>query len=207
MLTSWVRLFDGRFRDPLVGRDLLVGLVLAASLAVIRWLPAAAADWFRLPAFRLETQESTLESLRGLPGALTAWFSIATFAILTIFMMVLIFLVLRLLMRRDVLTLIPMILIGIAFSLGDGPTSLVILSSVIFMSIFWLALFRFGLLSLVVALVASELMMQMPLTIRLTAWWSAPTWVTLASLIFLAVWGFRVSLAGQPIFRERLFES
>ena len=35
MIVSWVRLLDGRFRDPLVGRDVLVGLLVAAALALV----------------------------------------------------------------------------------------------------------------------------------------------------------------------------
>ena len=34
MLTSWVRLLDGQFRDPLVGRDMLVGV--AAAVLTLR---------------------------------------------------------------------------------------------------------------------------------------------------------------------------
>ena len=52
MLVSWVRLFGGRFRDPLVGRDLLVGTVLGVALPLtnrlIRWIPAR----FKLTPFQ-----------------------------------------------------------------------------------------------------------------------------------------------------------
>src|SRR5262249_13026808 len=37
LLVSWQRLLSGRFRDPLVGRDLLLGSLLGAALAAV-WL-------------------------------------------------------------------------------------------------------------------------------------------------------------------------
>jgi serine/threonine-protein kinase len=36
MLVAWSRLLDGRWRDPLVGRDLLVGSALAATFGVLQ---------------------------------------------------------------------------------------------------------------------------------------------------------------------------
>ena len=41
MLTSWVRLFNGRSRDPLVGRDLLVGVVAGSLMLSMNWLAVA----------------------------------------------------------------------------------------------------------------------------------------------------------------------
>src|SRR5881628_3914691 len=45
MLVSWVRVLEGRFRDPLVGRDLLVGCAAGALAALVQrlqfWIPEA----------------------------------------------------------------------------------------------------------------------------------------------------------------------
>jgi hypothetical protein len=70
------------------------------------------------------------------------------------------------------------------------------------MTTLWLTLFRFGLLAFVVTNVVNGLLQTMPLTFDLTAWWAAPTWITLAALLFVAGWGFRASLAGRPVFRD-----
>src|SRR5262249_4891211 len=40
-LTGWVRLFNGRLRDPLVGRDVLIGLAGGLLAAVVRGGSAA----------------------------------------------------------------------------------------------------------------------------------------------------------------------
>jgi len=204
MLTSWVRLFANRFRDPLVARDLLVGLVLGVGVTAFRWLLSGAATWLEMPAFRPALDAWARESLRGFSAALLGGAGLVTMALLEAFTLVMVIFILRLLVRRDWLTLLPMIAIGIAFGLGQGPAPLTIVFSVVLMTTCWIALFRAGLLSLVVLWVTADATQNLPLTFDLSAWWAAPTWLTLAALLFLAGWGFRMSLAGQPVFRDRV---
>ena len=49
LLTAWNRLLDGRLRDPMVGRDLLIGLALGAVGMLIPRLLYLAAEWAGLP--------------------------------------------------------------------------------------------------------------------------------------------------------------
>ena len=46
VLISWTRLLSGRIRDPLVGRDLLVGILSGAAIAVFALLTIQARGWF-----------------------------------------------------------------------------------------------------------------------------------------------------------------
>jgi serine/threonine-protein kinase len=60
MLISWTRLLDGRWRDPLVGRDILIGCVLGLALRHVDVIKAVALEW--------------RGGLQGLPtGYLTMW--------------------------------------------------------------------------------------------------------------------------------------
>jgi hypothetical protein len=45
MLISWSRLLDGRWRDPLVGRDLLIGSVLSVAVVGLRIAATAVSRW------------------------------------------------------------------------------------------------------------------------------------------------------------------
>jgi len=47
-----------------------------------------------------------------------------------------------------------------------------------------------------------DLLEQIPLTSHLSAWYAAPTLLTLAAIAALALWTFRASLAGRPLFRD-----
>lgn len=50
MLISWSRLLDGRWRDPLVGRDLLIGNVLGLALHLLYPVATVASSWRGKPA-------------------------------------------------------------------------------------------------------------------------------------------------------------
>jgi serine/threonine-protein kinase len=203
MLTSWVRLFDNRFSDPLVGRDLLVGVTLAAAFAGSQFGLGLLLLRLDLPLPRMQTGEWALEALRGLPGAVMGWAGSLTQAMFGLFMIVMISLVLRLLLRRDLLVLIPMILISVIFQLGDLPLPIALGNSIVVMTLFWVALFRFGLLTLTALLLLPETF-SLPLTFNVGAWWATATWVVLVPLLALAFWSFRNALAGQPVFRESM---
>ena len=207
MLTSWVRLFDGRFRDPLVGRDVLTGIGLATGLQVFGSLALFVGERFGLTL--LETQK-IFEirwgpgSLRGLAGGLLSWAGSVTAAMDILFMVVMAFLIARLVMRRDALVLIPWLVIMVLAGMSGSPATLV--TGVALAVTSWFAFFRLGFLVMVVFLVCLTLVSELPLTYDLTAWWAAPTWITLGSALLLAIWSFRVALAGQPVFRDRLLE-
>jgi len=94
----------------------------------------------------------------------------------------------------------------LVFNAGSDPLPLAIAIALVGSVPRWLALFRSGLLTFLVCIVGYSLLMNVPWTVDPTAWWAAPTWITLASPPFLAPWGLRVAVAGQPVFRERLFE-
>ena len=205
MLTSWVRFFDGRFRDPLVGRDLLVGLTLAAGYSAMAFLMVLLAGRGDSSATTLQVSGMALESLRGFHGAILGWSVLATVQTLDVFMVIMIIFIFRWVFRRDILTLIPMTLLALLFSSDGGMMAMV--TGVVLGTTIWIAMFRFGLLAAVVFFLAQGLMMELPLTFNVTAWWAAPTWLMLASWGFVAIWGFRMSLAGLPVFRERLFEN
>jgi serine/threonine-protein kinase len=206
VLTSWVRLFDNRFTDPLVGRDLLVGVTLAVVAVGWQFGTAQLLVRFDLPLPRLDTNEWALEALRGLPGAVMGWAGSLTQAMFPFFMVVMVSLFLRLVLRRDWLVLIALILIGTAFGLGDLPLPIALGVSVVTVTVMWVALFRFGLLTFAAVMLVPELF-RLPLTFDVGAWWATATWVALIPLLALAVWSFRNALAGQPVFRDGLIKS
>ena len=49
MLVSWTRLLSGEWRDPLIGRDVLVGCTIGVALACLERLLILAPTWFGRP--------------------------------------------------------------------------------------------------------------------------------------------------------------
>ena len=60
--------------------------------------------------------------------------------------------------------------------------------------------------SLILGYTVSYLLRLLPLTFDLTAWYGYVTLLTLFVTIGIAVWGFRVALAGRPLFRDEILE-
>ncbi len=60
-------------------------------------------------------------------------------------------------------------------------------------------LFRSGILSFVVAMLVANVLIQFPLTTNLTAWYGAGAVVAVLLPAALALYGFRVALAGKPL--------
>ena len=113
ILVSWVRILDGGFRDPLVGRDLLVGAAAGALVALVE--PAPVLDSRGCSAERRRSRPSgywTFESLRGTVPAFVAVVGIHTAALLEIIFPMTWLLILRLLLRRTALALVVASLLG-----------------------------------------------------------------------------------------------
>jgi serine/threonine-protein kinase len=206
MLTSWVRLLEGRWRDPLVGRDVLVGTVMGAVMAIL-W---AAASWVALlldlesPPLIFDTWSAV--ALRGGRYILGGVGGLLTNAIWNIFMLVMMFLLLKLLLRKTwlVVTVESLLMTFLVFFSGTGDAWLIAAYATGFLAVFWFVLFRFGMVSLLVGFTVQALLQSMPLTFDLSAWYAGSTWITLIAIAALTTWGFYVSLAGRPVFKDEL---
>jgi len=205
MLVSWMRLLDGRFRDPLVGRDALFGCLAGVALA----LNGALCIWM---AERLALAEPapgrtvwTLESLRGFPQAFASVLGIHVTGVLEIFFPLMLLLLSRIVLGRTWIAIAITSVVGLVISY-DGSESVVLhlVGFSLSACLFWVALFRFGLLGAIVTISVADLLGQMPLTADLTAWYATPTLITLIAAVGLALWSFRASLAGHPLFRDAI---
>jgi serine/threonine-protein kinase len=197
-LISWSRLLSGQWRDPLVGRDLLIGAVYGVLLTVFE-----GSDNFLLPLFHklppmpAGLQPSALLGVRPALGALL--FYILFFVLYSLLIFFLIFL-LRLALRRDWIAALVVILLGAATNTsGEYPIATFAFAAIIWASIV-LILRRFGLLALIVGLVVQNVLVVFPTTSHFSRWYSN---AGLAGILVIALavgYGFYTGLAGQPIF-------
>jgi hypothetical protein len=205
MLVSWVRVFDGRLRDPLVGRDLLVGVLYGLSATAVFTALGLIPGMSALEQYGPTTEFWSFESLRGFRQALTAVLGVHTQSLFIMFFGILMFLVLRILLRRTWIAIGLFSLLALPlFYPGRGNPLLYVIAFVLLLPLFWIVLFRFGLLSIIAGATVGDLLRQMPIAHDLASWRGAPTVLTLAILVALAAWGFWTSLAGRPLFRDEL---
>ncbi len=208
-LIAWSRLLAGRFRDPLVGRDILVGGVFALGLPFLstiqRWVSLVLGQPMSAPGFWKWDQ------------FLGARFQIGPcvegrfvfFALLILFFL----LGLRLLLRKEWLAFLAVIGLDAVLTIvnaGADETLIITLVNVVFGAISWLpmllVLLRFGLLAAVFFWFFMETL-QTPWMCGLTGWQSEPSWTAILFITAVTVYGFHTALAGRALFRDELLQA
>src|SRR5580704_12288657 len=162
-LIGWSRLLAGQFRDPLVGRDLLIGAVYGIVLALYE-----ISDNFILPLFgKLPPVPDVFagESLLGMRlaiGLLLIYILIFVFYSMGIFFLLSL---LRLLLRKDALAFIVVVLLGALVNSGGEYKAFRFVAAGLLYVSFLFVLKRFGLLVLVVGLVVQNILLVFPTTL------------------------------------------
>ena len=207
ILISWTRLLAGNLRDPLVGRDLLIGAVYGVALLIFEGsdnylLPLLG----KLPPMPGGVSTASLLGLHQALGQVLLYVLGQTIDSLGIFFVLF---VLQRILRSTWLAIIVVAVAGTLLSLGNNSTEYQWFSAVALVVLyvsFLLVLKRFGLLPLVVGLVVQNVLQAFPATIHFSRWYAAPSLVGLAVIAALTLYGFRTALAGQSVFSMKAFE-
>jgi len=69
-----------------------------------------------------------------------------------------------------------------------------------------IALYRYGLLTMLASIFSIHLYIQFPVTANLTSWYATGFLLALIIFVAVAVFSFRASLAGQPLYGRKLLE-
>jgi hypothetical protein len=203
LLISWSRLLAGRWRDPRVGRDMLVGLVV--TFAMTGLIEAGRLVSWRLggPAPRLVPTD--VEMLGGVVPSLSIVLTAAGLSCWSVLGAMVIILVLLLLLRRRALVVLAMVPLGaVLFAIRFGATTPVELVAVVLVAAAGTAAFlRFGVL---VGVPPTFLIhVAVPPTLELGAWYGTPSLVYLLVVAALTLYAFRVSLGRRPAFSASFF--
>ena len=83
---------------------------------------------------------------------------------------------------------------------GAENPSLEVPAVVVYAALLLSALLRTGLLGLVVCIFLSWILGDPPLTLDSSRWYASHGWFYVAVALAIAVWGFRTSLGGKPLF-------
>jgi hypothetical protein len=203
-LTGWARALAGRLRDPLVGRDLLVGLLGGVVFLGLNQAARVVPALLGLPG------PYPLGSLYGLPAPRLVLLMIPTHMVLgTLFLFVLAFM-LTLALRRDWLGWGGLVVLLTSISvIGSPPSVLGVACAILFAALGWALVAavtaRFGLLASA-ALVATRTLVEMtPLTWDASAWYFWHGLVGVAVVLALAVYGYATATAGQRLFTKGFF--
>jgi serine/threonine-protein kinase len=205
LLVSWTRLLAGAWRDPLVGRDVLIGCVAGASVSCLERLRVLA------PALLGYPEEFPFE--RSIVWAFANGASVSrlidglSFAMLDTLLVVVLLVFLRAVMRSEWLAAAVVLIAGAALLAGAAESPWIELPVAIVTSSFILfVLLRFGAVAVVVALFVNYVFMNYPMTFRSSAWYAGIGFTALFVLAALAIYGFRVSLGDRRLLDTAVVE-
>ena len=207
-LISWNRLFAGRFRDPRVGRDLLVGVLFGVGTRVLWQVNALAPTWCGLgPSKPFGPGHRAFDILLGplLGGRYCAGevLQCLASAIRYGLFVVLLLLLLRLILRKQWLAVAAYVLFSVVvWTAGVGHPYFSCLVAAVVSVMFVFLLMRFGLVA-VVSYTLVRLLLTFPITANLSAWYAdSTTLLPVGVIVALAAYGFYLSLAGRPLLRD-----
>jgi serine/threonine-protein kinase len=198
-LTAWTRVLGGRLRDPLVGRDLLVGILGGIGACLLAQAVVVVPQLLNLPP-PIPAQSA----LGPLPPRLylLAGPLVATYYALLWFALAFL---LALVLRREGLAWAGFVALFILIStLMFAPPSLpgavaYALSNMLIVGLWVFLMKRLGLWAFAAALVAQVLLSAVPLTWDASAWYFREGLLGVGVIVALAVYGFVTACGGQQL--------
>jgi serine/threonine-protein kinase len=201
-IISWSRLLAGRLRDPLLGRDLLIGVLLG-----IVWLVIVQVSYLVIVQLGGPPTLGRTDYLRGARHILGASVAQVLTSVQGTLLFFFVLFLLRVLLRRPWLAGAAFVaLFGASRVLGNEYAVVQIPTSIAIFGIAAFAVVRFGLVALAAGLFTVDVIISAPATASLTSWYAGATAFVYLSVLGLAAWGFYTARGGRPLWRGDLFD-
>ena len=202
VLISWSRLVNGQWRDPLVGQNVLLGVLAGVVVAAVNQFQVLAPAWFGLtPQPSIPSHALALDG----PLALMGWQLVQIIKTPgnTLFGLMMLFLC-RLVLRRGFLVscayVAVMTVVFTLFSEAHPVLGWFVFGIMNSLNL-WVYL-RLGFLAGIVMNLTLGALMTAPLTTHFSAWYAGNGLAVVAFFLALAALGFYTSQAGRPIFQD-----
>jgi len=203
VLIGWTRLLSGGWRDPMVGRSLLLGgamfgleRAIAAVQPVLlrafdaRFPPPSTVDWL------------ALTSSRAVVGSSASMLAVSLFNVL-FFLLLLV--LLRLVLRKRWLAYGAFVLLTWGVHAVQMPDWRLAVTLSPLLALLWsVVLVRGGLLAFAVGFYLARLVPQLPLTLDMSQAYAATSLMVMVAVAALLVFGLSAALGGRPLLRDDL---
>lgn len=207
VLVSWTRLLSGRARDPLVGRDLLVGVTLGTTLNALGIAAFALAPKLGLGHVPSLSNGTMFESLGngGYTGVNIAY--AGSVCVLGVLQWLFALLIVRLVARRTDVALVLTGLLWVFYnSAGPAPDlgwKLAILIGLL-NTAGLIFVIRFGLLATVAGAFTGLVLSGTATTLDFSSWYAGLALLPMGLLVAIAGYGAMTALAGKSILGDPL---
>lgn len=201
ILVSWTRLLAGEWRDPLVGRDILIGCVAGSGGFCLLGLRILADLRFGYSSPLVRANLDTLLGTASFVSVISSQFAGASLAFpLGILFL---FLLMRIVLRNDGLAAAASVVL--VFLPGNVSIDGWIggLFGVIYGSLLMFVLIRFGLIGLSGFYVVALFPSTFPITLQTSAWYFAAGFAAMLVTVAIALYAFRISLGGRRLLEYR----
>lgn len=194
-IVSWTRMLAGRFRDPLVGRDILIGICGSVVLQLFGRLYYFLPMWWDLPLpSRLPIWPDTL---LGPSHYVSEFFRFQEDYIFFGFGILFLLLLAKFLLRSEWLAVVVVVGLVTATWFGEMPTEYPQLSLFITgvrMAGFVLILKRFGVLAVIVAMHMDSVLNTFPITVAFGEWYAENAIFALTAILGLSAYALYTAL-------------
>ena len=206
-VVSWARLLAGDLRDPLVGRDLLVGGAAGMAVCVLFQLKELAPVWLgALPNIPdgLSGFQHALVPSGFAPHLMNQIDASLSFTFIIADALLLFSIVLRSNRAGMIAGWLLLSVLLILLTSTQSPAGWLLMAAAMGLQIFVLT--RYGLLAMMSSLLFQHFIVFFPVTTDLSAWYATNFILEAVFLLAIALYAFRTSLGGQPVFRRGLLD-
>jgi serine/threonine-protein kinase len=195
-LVSSTRLLAGRFRDPMVGRDILLGILAGAVVVLLRMLTTVVPTWVGQPALSpLRDWLSPLAEARHIAWAVS--FAIRDGVRASLTLLFLLFLLSSLLRRRWIALVLITAMVSVVVNVRGENLPLELAMGALIALVALTVLNKLGVLALFMLIVTDDLLLSTPLT--LDPWYFGRSAFVLLLLLGAAGWGFMTSIGEKSL--------
>ncbi|HEX3579842.1 MAG TPA: serine/threonine-protein kinase [Thermoanaerobaculia bacterium] len=204
-LIGWARLVGGRVRDPMVGRDVLVGTIGGLVMVTVLDLSRIIPPWFGMAVQPLQFSTLPFSYSR---YVFVYLFGNVAYSILYAVQAVFITVLFRALTKRPAVAAALAFLLASAMSLGDSGIPLLVSLAVATCSaaVLLAVMVWRGLLALVACITAWQCTQAVSLTLDPSDWYFGRAAMLIAIVIAIVLAAFAISLGGKPLFGRALFD-
>lgn len=196
-IITWSRMIDGRWRDPLVGRDVLFGVILGVLWSVIFMLGNFARN--RAGAFN---EFANADYLLGFAPTISTCLVNIVNSVFGTMIFFLALVLLRVLLKNRWLAAAAFVFVFTAPRvLGSSNWLIQVAIWGAIYGITAISVVRFGLVVLALGSFTANLLLNLPYPLDSGRWYAVNIYIVLAALLAVAVWGFYTSLGRETVLK------
>jgi hypothetical protein len=201
-MITWTRVLQGKLRDPLVGRDILIGGMCGVLLVLVMQLDTLLPSWLGWPAStpKLPRLIHDLSDVLGLRYKMSIVVASIMSSLTVGLLVLLLLLMLRAVLRPAWLAIVVswLLLTVLQSPMSGSDVAFPWLVASIYSAVLILLLSRVGLGAMIANLFCSTLLINSPITADPRAWYAPSGTTAVAMVAALLVWAMFTARAGQP---------